>query len=146
MAVEIDKVKQLITLLEESGIAELEIHEGDDSIRIQAYSSQAAPQAMPYIAPAPTIPSTPAATPSAPKGHEITSPMVGTFYASPAPDQLPFVEIGTPIKVGQTLCIIEAMKMLNPIEADRSGRIISVLGVNGQAVEFGETLFVIEPE
>jgi len=146
------KIKALIALLEDSDIAEIEIHEGEESVRISRYSSQApAPvmAAMPAAAPAAPAPAAaPAAEPSsepvAPSGHEVTSPMVGTFYRAPSPGAKPFVEVGQQVSVGDTLCIIEAMKMLNHIEADKSGKIVAVLVENGQPIEYGQPLFVIE--
>ncbi|MAT65377.1 MAG: acetyl-CoA carboxylase, biotin carboxyl carrier protein [Gammaproteobacteria bacterium] len=154
---DIRKVKKLIELLEESGIAEIEIHEGEESVRISRNSSSvqtvvqaAAP--MPAAAPAAPMPATgaPAAEPAAeaapaiPAGHQVTSPMVGTFYRAPSPGATPFVEVGQRVNAGDTLCIIEAMKMLNQIEADKAGTVVAILVENGQPVEFGEPLFVIE--
>jgi len=142
---DIRKVKKLIELLKESGIAEIEINEGDESIRISRGSPAAhqiiVPQAaVPYAAaPAPAI--TEAA--AVPEGHTVNSPMVGTYYDAPAPGQKPFVEVGQSIQVGDTLCIIEAMKMLNQIEADKAGTIKAVLAENAQPVEYGQALFVI---
>ncbi len=154
---DIRKVKKLIELLEESGISELEIHEGDDSVRISRHST-AAPVAAPAPAPAPAAPaSAPAAStgsetpapPAAPEparveGHEVTAPMVGTFYRSPSPTSKPFVEEGQQVKEGDVLCIVEAMKMMNPIESDKSGTIAAIMAEDGEPVEFGQTLFVIE--
>ena len=157
---DIRKVKKLIELLEESGIAEIEITEGEESVRISRYGGQVVTQvahAMPAqaAAPAPASPASaaPAATPAAtaqgaekPPSAEnvVTAPMVGTFYASPAPGSKSFVEIGSEVKIGQTLCIIEAMKMMNQIESDKSGRVTSIMARNGDPVEFGQPLFVIE--
>jgi acetyl-CoA carboxylase biotin carboxyl carrier protein len=155
---DIRKIKKLIELLEESGIAEIEIKEGEEAVRISrqvvaAPGSHAAPQAMhlagtPGAAGAAAPATLPAAESAAPKPkpneHVITAPMVGTFYASPSPGAKPYVEIGDEIKVGQVLCIIEAMKMMNQIEADRAGRITSVMAQNGDPVEFGQPLFVVE--
>jgi acetyl-CoA carboxylase biotin carboxyl carrier protein len=156
---DIRKIKKLIELLEESGIAEIEIKEGEEAVRISRLGAGGPPgQAMPQVhaAAAPAPPSaTPAAAPAVlaaeaaaakPKSNEhvITAPMVGTFYASPSPGAKAFVEIGDEIKVGQVLCIIEAMKMMNQIEADRAGRIASVMARNGDPVEFGQPLFVVE--
>ena len=151
---DIRKVKKLIELLEESQVAEIEIHEGEESVRIsrvgpQAVAApqvvQAAPAAMPAAAPAPAAPETApaAAEPSTPEGHHVTSPMVGTFYEAPSPGAKAFVEVGQQVNAGDTLCIIEAMKMLNQIEADKSGVISARLVENGQPVEFGQALFVI---
>lgn len=156
---DIRKIKKLIELLDESGIAEIEIHEGEESVRISRATSQvvvptavAAPQAIaappPAISPTPTASSAPesnAETISAiPAGHAIESPMVGTFYRAPTPDAKPFVEIGDSVAVGDTLCIIEAMKMLNQIEADQAGTVKAILVDNGQPVEFGEPLVILE--
>lgn len=152
---DIRKIKKLIELLEESGLAELEISEGEESVRIARYAQGAppAPQAyqiaMPAAAPAPAA--GPAAAPvaaapaaSARDENVVTAPMVGTFYASPAPGAKSFVEIGQEVRVGQVLCIIEAMKMMNQIESERAGKVLSVLAKNGEPVEFGQPLFVIE--
>ncbi|HKJ75658.1 MAG TPA: acetyl-CoA carboxylase biotin carboxyl carrier protein [Gammaproteobacteria bacterium] len=144
---DIRKVKKLIELLEESGIAEIEIHEGEESVRISRESQNVAAPAP--IAAAPAAPPAPAAAPAAeepapePTGHQVTSPMVGTFYRAPSPGASPFVEVGQSVQEGDTLCIIEAMKLLNQIEADRGGVIKEILVENGQPVEFGEPLFVI---
>jgi acetyl-CoA carboxylase biotin carboxyl carrier protein len=150
---DIRKVKKLIELLEESGIAELEISEGEESVRISRHPRMAmpvpaaAPQAIPAVAaaPLPKVPAT-AAGEQKPRNDDqtITSPMVGTFYSASAPGAKPFVEIGQEIKVGQILCIIEAMKMMNQIESDKAGRITAVLAKNGEPVEFGQPLFIIE--
>ena len=151
---DIRKIKKLIELLEESGIAEIEIKEGEEAVRISRMPTggtvvHALPQvaAMPAAIPAQPVPSTPAAeavpNPRA-NEHVVTAPMVGTFYASPSPSAKPFVEIGDEIKIGQVLCIIEAMKMMNQIEADRAGRITSIMARSGDPVEFGQPLFVIE--
>ena len=154
---DIRKIKKLIELLEESGVAEIEIHEGEESVRISRYGQSvpvatapppvnyaAAPVAAPTAAPvaAPVVDTTPEAP--AVTGHSVVSPMVGTFYTSPTPGAKSFVEIGQRVNVGDTLCIIEAMKILNQIEADKAGVIVSVNAENGQPVEYGETLFVIE--
>jgi acetyl-CoA carboxylase biotin carboxyl carrier protein len=152
---DIRKVKKLIELVEESGIAELEIHEGEESVRISRYG-QSAPQMFAAPAIMPTA-GAPAATDArggdkgaAPRetieetGHLIKSPMVGTFYRSPSPGAKPFVEVGQAVKQGDTLCIIEAMKLLNQIEADKSGVVKKALVENGSPVEYGQPLFVIE--
>jgi len=146
---DIRKVKKLIELIEESGIAEIEIHEGEESVRINRYpSNQAAPALAP--APVPAVAITPAAQPASESaveelsGHVIKSPMVGTFYSSPAPGSPVFVSIGSTVQKGDTLCIIEAMKILNQIEADTSGVVKSIMSSDGQAVEFDQPLFVIE--
>lgn len=154
---DIRKIKKLIELLEESGIAEIEIKEGEEALRISRMpvaAPHAVPQAAhPGVPPAAGAAATasaalPAAESAAPKPkpneHVITAPMVGTFYASPSPGAKAFVEIGDEIKVGQVLCIIEAMKMMNQIEADKAGRITSVMAQNGDPVEFGQPLFVVE--
>jgi len=157
---DIRKVKKLIELLEESGIAELEITEGEESVRISRYGNQtvaqvvhAAPAAAPaQSAPAAQLPalSAPASAATsgkpaaAPPENVVTAPMVGTLYSAPAPGAKAFVEIGTEVKVGQTLCIIEAMKMMNQIESDKEGRVTAILVKNGEPVEFGQPLFVIE--
>ncbi len=148
---DIRKVKKLIELLEESGIAEIEIHEGEESVRISRYAANAAPQvvmqspsALPAAAAAPVAASAPAAVAEAPAGHRVVSPMVGTFYRSPSPGAKAFVEVGQHVSEGDTLCIIEAMKMLNQIESDKSGVIRDILVENAEPVEFGQALFVIE--
>jgi acetyl-CoA carboxylase biotin carboxyl carrier protein len=150
---DIRKVKKLIELLEESGISEIEISEGEESVRISRYPkpgtvtttvAPAAPAATaPPAAAAPAA--APAETPTPPaRGQQVTAPMVGTFYSGPAPGAKPFVEIGTEVKPGDTLCVIEAMKMMNQIESEFAGRVVSVLVENGNPVEFGQPLFVIE--
>ena len=151
---DIRKIKKLIELLEESGIAEIEIKEGEEAVRISRMPVGAIAQApqVTHLMPAPTTVAAPATEVAAaeaaqrptPSEHVITAPMVGTFYASPSPGAKPFVEIGDEIKVGQVLCIIEAMKMMNQIEADKEGRIASVMARNGDPVEFGQPLFVVE--
>jgi acetyl-CoA carboxylase biotin carboxyl carrier protein len=152
---DIRKVKKLIEMLEESKLTELEIREGEETIRLSRASGSgqtvfmAPPMqmgAMPAMAPpaAAPAPGAPPAAPALPSGHVLTSPMVGTFYRSPSPNAKPFVDVGGTVKVGDVLCIIEAMKMLNQIEADKAGTIKAILKENGQPVEFGEPLFVIE--
>jgi acetyl-CoA carboxylase biotin carboxyl carrier protein len=150
---DIRKVKKLIELLEESGIAELEIHEGEESVRISRYSQAGAPQivaAPPQVSiPAPSVAAAPPAaeTVSAEPeitGHTIKSPMVGTFYRAPSPGAKPFVEVGQHVKEGDTLCIVEAMKLLNQIESDKAGTVKAIMVENGQPVEYGEALFIIE--
>jgi acetyl-CoA carboxylase biotin carboxyl carrier protein len=150
---DIRKVKKLIELLEESGISELEISEGEESVRISRHPRIAmqAPMTMgpPMVQAAPQIV---AATPATAAGehkprndeHTVTSPMVGTYYSAASPGAKAFVDIGTEIKVGQILCIIEAMKMMNQIESDKAGRVTAVLAKNGEPVEFGQPLFIIE--
>jgi len=149
---DIRKVKKLIELLEESGIAELEISEGEESVRISRHPRTAPPAATPApqppavaAPPAPKLPAT-AAGEHKPRNDDqtITSPMVGTYYSASAPGAKPFIELGMEIKVGQILCIIEAMKMMNQIESDKAGRVTAILAKNGEPVEFGQPLFVIE--
>ena len=145
------KLKTLIDLVETSGIAELEIQEGEERVRItrtvpqrpQSVTFQAAPHAVPAV-PAPVTPQAEPAAPAAPEGHTVKSPMVGTFYRSASPGAAAFVEIGDTVAQGDTLCIVEAMKLMNEIEADAAGTIKAILVENGQAVEFGQPLFVIE--
>src|SRR5512134_940849 len=155
---DIRKVKKLIEMLEESSLAEIEIREGEEAIRISRSPTgtpvvhmtpaHIAPHhAAPAAAPAAAAPATaPAAEPvvEAPAGHAVASPMVGTFYRSSAPGSAPFVDIGSQVKVGDTLCIIEAMKMMNEIESDKAGVVKAILKENGQPVEYGEALFIIE--
>lgn len=147
---DIRKVKKLIEMLEESNLAEIEIREGEEAIRISRASSVAAPvvTAAPVAmaAPAATAPTAAAesAKPAAPAGHAVASPMVGTFYRSSAPGSKAFVDIGSKVSIGDTICIIEAMKMMNEIEADKAGVIKAILKENGQPVEYGEALFIIE--
>ena len=146
---DIRKVKKLIELLEESGISELEISEGEESVRISRHP-RAAMQALP--APAAVVQAPPAPTAATAAGehkprndeYTVTSPMVGTYYSAPAPGSKPFVDLGDEIKVGQVLCIIEAMKMMNQIESDKAGRVTAILAKNGDPVEFGQPLFIIE--
>jgi acetyl-CoA carboxylase biotin carboxyl carrier protein len=154
---DIRKIKKLIELLEESGLAEIEITEGEESVRI-ARATQGSPMVTHYAAaPAPAAAAmpAPAAAPAqsaavaqpapAPRDENlVTAPMVGTFYASPAPGAKSFVEVGQEVRVGQVLCIIEAMKMMNQIESERAGRVVAVLAKNGEPVEFGQPLFAIE--
>jgi acetyl-CoA carboxylase biotin carboxyl carrier protein len=146
---DIRKVKKLIELLEESGIAEIEIHEGEESVRIcrrMATTQLFAPaqMAMPMAAPAPASAEVAPAQSAIPVGHSVNSPMVGTFYRAPSPGASAFVEVGSRVDVGDTLCIIEAMKMLNQIEADKAGVIKAILVDNAEPVEYGQALFVIE--
>jgi acetyl-CoA carboxylase biotin carboxyl carrier protein len=147
------KLKTLIDLVSESNVSELEITEAEGKVRIVkgggAVVQQfvAAPVQAPVAAPA-TAPAAPAAESpapvAAPTGHVVKSPMVGTFYRASSPGAKPFVEVGSQVKEGETICIIEAMKILNEIEADKSGTVTRILGENGQAVEYGQPLFVIE--
>jgi len=150
---DIRKVKKLIELLEESGISELEISEGEESVRISRHPRMtmqppmalASPMSQPVPAAAPATPAT-AAGEHKPRNdeHTVTSPMVGTYYSASSPGAKAFVEIGMEIKVGQILCIIEAMKMMNQIESDKAGRVTAMLAKNGEPVEFGQPLFIIE--
>lgn len=144
------KLKKLIDLVQESGISELEVTEGEEKVRIAKHygAPVAAPQQ--YYAPPPMVAGAPAASSvnlddedELPEGHVVKSPMVGTFYRSPSPGADAFVQIGQSVKQGETLCIIEAMKLLNEIEADASGVVKAILLDNGEPVEFGEPLFVI---
>ncbi|WP_373777651.1 acetyl-CoA carboxylase biotin carboxyl carrier protein [Glaesserella sp.] len=153
---DIRKIKKLIELVEESGITELEVSEEEGTVRISRAAPQAAAVqyvAAPQTAPAP-VATAPAATPqqAAPapvassevSGHAVLSPMVGTFYRSPSPEAKPFVEVGQSVKVGDSLCIVEAMKMMNRIESDKAGVVKAILVNDGEAVEFDQKLFIIE--
>ena len=143
---DIRKIKKLIELLEESGIAEIEIHEGEESVRISrqmAVMQAVAPVAAPVAAAAPTSSPVEAAAPVA-SGHQIKSPMVGTYYSSASPASGPFISEGKKVNVGDTLCIIEAMKMMNQIQADKSGTITAIMVEDGSPVEFDQVLFTIE--
>lgn len=152
------KLKTLIDLVAESGIAEIEVTEGEDKVRIVKHNPVATPTSVPAPAPAPVFtagaPSAAGAAPASaavtqpaaaeePKGHVVKSPMVGTFYRASSPGAKPFVELGQAVKPGDTLCIIEAMKLLNEIEAEVAGTVKEILVENGQAVEYGQPLFVI---
>ena len=143
---DIRKIKKLIELVEESGISELEISEGEESVRIsRAPAAGSMPMMQPYYAAAPAQAAAPVAdAPAAISGHIVRSPMVGTFYRTPSPDAKAFVEVGQKVNVGDPLCIVEAMKMMNQIEADKSGVVKAILLENGQPVEFDEPLVVIE--
>lgn len=156
---DIRKVKKLIELLEESGIAEIEIKEGEEAVRIsRAPTGAAMPQfySAPMPAPAPAAAAAAAAAPAAAAdaptplarrkddANLVTAPMVGTFYAAASPTAKPFVAVGDPVKEGDVLCIIEAMKMMNQIESDRAGKVTAIMCKNGDPVEFGQPLFVIE--
>src|ERR1700761_6582337 len=156
---DIRKIKKLIELLEESGIAEIEIKEGEEAVRISRMPPTPPPPAYPQFTHVPMpmgaqleAPAKAAAAPATevavtkpkPNEHVITAPMVGTFYGSPSPGAKAFIEIGDEIKVGQVLCIIEAMKMMNQIESDKAGRVTSIMARNGDPVEFGQPLFVVE--
>ncbi len=150
---DIRKIKKLIEIIEESDIAEIEISEGEESVRISRYSS-AVPAPVATVAPAvSSVATSPLATPAAtsvepaaevPSGHAVKSPMVGTFYRSASPGAPAFVEVGQSVTEGETLCIIEAMKILNQIEADKSGTIKQILIENAQPVEYDQPLFIIE--
>ncbi len=149
---DIRKVKKLIELLDASGVAEIEIHEGEESIRISRASQVTVATTAPAAAPPATTPA--AAADPAPEaaaaeepelsGHVIKSPMVGTFYSAPTPGAKAFASVGQQVKVGDTLCIIEAMKLMNQIESDKAGTIKAILVENGQPVEYNQPLFVIE--
>ncbi len=148
---DIRKIKKLIELLEESGLAELEISEGEESVRIARFTqgAHAMTQGPAVVMQAPAAPAQAAAAPASVPAEQrdenlVTAPMVGTFYASPAPGAKSFVEIGQEVRVGQVLCIIEAMKMMNQIESERAGKVVAVLAKNGEPVEFGQPLFAIE--
>lgn len=154
---DIRKIKKLIEMIDESGIAEIEIHEGEESVRISRQSSIVAPMqiaaAPQYLAQAPQMAqAAPTVAADAPKandpdaltGHVVRSPMVGTFYRSSTPEAKPFVEVGQRVEAGETLCIIEAMKILNQIESDKSGKIVKILVDNSKPVEYNQPLFVIE--
>lgn len=152
---DIRKIKKLIELVEESGITELEVSEEEGSVRISRATSVAQPAPIQYAAapvatPTPVVqptvaPTTPDVTPAAEvSGHAVLSPMVGTFYRSPSPDAAPFVEVGQTVKIGDALCIVEAMKMMNRIESDKAGVVKAILVNDGEAVEFDQKLFIIE--
>lgn len=150
---DIRKIKKLIELVEESGISELEISEGEESVRISRnsttpvapvqYAAAPAPVAA-AAAPAAAPVAAEAAAPAVPTGHQVLSPMVGTFYGAPSPDAKPFVKVGQSVTAGETLCIVEAMKMMNQIEADKSGVVTAILVEDGQPVEFDQALVIIE--
>lgn len=151
---DIRKIKKLIELLEESGLVEIEVREGEESVRISRSMNQPA-QTFISAMPSPVAAVPPAAGEPSPQGgaaatevpaagHTVTAPMVGTFYRAPAPGATPFVEVGQRVNAGDSLCIIEAMKMLNQIESDKAGIIKAILVENGQPVEYGEPLFIIE--
>ncbi len=157
---DIRKIKKLIELLDESGVAEIEIREGEESVRISRQCAAAPAVPVPQPTTTSAVPATPAAEPLAappapeqppaaegealPTGHVVKSPMVGTFYRSPSPGAKSFVEVGSQVEVGDVLCIIEAMKILNQIEADVAGAVKAILSDNGQPVEYGQPIFVIE--
>jgi acetyl-CoA carboxylase biotin carboxyl carrier protein len=143
------KLKKLIDLVQESGIAELEITEGEEKVKIvkggATVAAPAAVLALPTAAPATLLPAAPSALepPEGQEGHVVKAPMVGTFYRSPSPDAKAFVEVGQTVKEGDTICIIEAMKLMNEIEADASGTVKAILVENGQPVEYGQPLFIL---
>ncbi|MES2184624.1 MAG: acetyl-CoA carboxylase biotin carboxyl carrier protein [Pseudomonadota bacterium] len=143
------KLKTLIDLVSESNVSELEITEAEGKVRIVKGGGAVMQQFVPApalaqpVAPAAVAAPVPAAAPEAPAGHTVKSPMVGTLYYSPSPGAKPFVEVGSQVKEGETICIIEAMKILNEIEADKSGTVVQILAENGQAVEYGQPLFLI---
>lgn len=154
---DIRKVKKLIELLDESGIAEIEITEGEEAVRISRYPAgfatpMAPPMPAPHPAAAPVQAASTAATPASPvamaeaeeDGHVVIAPMVGTFYSASSPDAAPFVQVGDRVEIGDTLCIIEAMKMMNQIEAEVAGTVKSIRVQNGDPVEYGQILFVID--
>jgi acetyl-CoA carboxylase biotin carboxyl carrier protein len=152
---DIRKVKKLIELLDESGIAEIEITEGEESVRISRHASGVAPAPAPLpvaapapvaqaAAPAPATAAAPAPAEVEEEGHAVTAPMVGTFYSAPSPGSPPFVQVGDRVNEGDTLCIVEAMKMMNQIEAEVSGTVKSIRVQNGEPVEYGQILFVID--
>ncbi|WP_305810835.1 acetyl-CoA carboxylase biotin carboxyl carrier protein [Photobacterium leiognathi] len=158
---DIRKIKKLIELVEESGIAELEISEGEESVRIsrsvaptavmpQQYAAAPVAPAQPAVAqpveaPAAPVAIAPAAETAAPvAGHSVLSPMVGTFYRSPSPEAKSFVEVGQSVNIGDTLCIVEAMKMMNQIQADKAGKVVAILAEDGDAIEFDQPLIIIE--
>jgi len=153
---DIRKVKKLIELLDETGVAEIEIKEGEESVRISRYPTgaghtmpaqitySASPSAQADAARAAAAAGAPPAAPRHSPDETVTAPMVGTFYSGPAPGAKPFVEIGSEVKPGDVLCIIEAMKMMNQIESDKAGKVASILVKNGDPVEFGQPLFVID--
>lgn len=154
---DIRKIKKLIELIDETGIAEIEIKEGEESVRLSRYSQtqntpmQHMPVSLPQAvqptavaAPSKPVNDTPKASQETHSGHQVRSPMVGTMYSSPSPDAAPFVTIGQSVKSGDTLCIIEAMKMFNEIESDKSGVITAIHVANGEPVEFDQPLFTVE--
>lgn len=156
---EIREIKKIIDMLHETDVAEIEIKKGEESVRISRVSTSTI-QPQPVFAPAPVVHNHSAPAPvtnhtagepalakqeaNIPAGHTVHSPMVGTFYGSPSPDAKPFVTVGQHVNVGDTLCLIEAMKMFNEVEADKSGTVKAILGENGKPVEYNQPLFVIE--
>jgi acetyl-CoA carboxylase biotin carboxyl carrier protein len=144
------KLKTLIDLVSDSNVSELEITEAEGKVRIVKSMGPAAPVLMQPVGPvapvsaAAVVPVAAVEVPTAPAGHAVKSPMVGTFYRSSSPGAAPFIQIGSVVKEGETLCIIEAMKILNEIESDKSGTVTQILCENGQAVEYGQPLFIVE--
>ena len=151
---DLGEIQKLIRLVKRTGIGELEVSEGGRTVRISAWPANAPVMAspVPAAAPAPATNSTqPAAAPAAPSAAEerlqkIVSPMVGTFYRSPAPDADPYVDVGERVEAGQTVCIIEAMKLMNEIESEVRGRVVRIAIENGQPVEYGQVLFLVDPQ
>ncbi|BBP46669.1 acetyl-CoA carboxylase biotin carboxyl carrier protein subunit [Thiosulfatimonas sediminis] len=152
---DIRSIRKLIEIVEQSGIAEIEIKEGEHNIRITrnqepiyvtapTQMQAAAPMQAAPMAAAPAVSEAQPVVVAAPSGHTVKSPMVGTFYTAPAPDAAPFVKVGDKVKEGDTLCIIEAMKIMNPIESDKTGTIKHIMGVNGEPVEYDQPLYIIE--
>lgn len=154
---DIRKIRKLIELLEETGISEIEIKEGEESLRLSRHSSMTEPQIryvsnQPIAQPTAPLGSAPATANAVEQnsaienitGHKIRSPMVGTMYTSPSPDAAPFVTVGQTVKAGDTLCIVEAMKMFNEIESDRAGKVVEILVANGDPIEYDQPLFIIE--
>ena len=147
---DIRKVKKLIELLEASSVDEIEIKEGEESVRISRNKAASMAMAAPVAAPAMPAPAAPAPVPAAPEAaapstaNAVTSPMVGTFYRSPSPDAPAFVEVGQSVRAGDVLCIVEAMKMMNQIEADRAGTVTAIHAENGEPVEFDQPLITVE--
>ena len=143
---DIRKIKKLMELVEQSGINELEVREGEESIRLSKAPTGVVTASVAAPAAAPAIPAALAPTPAAsalPAGHTLNAPMVGTFYRAPSPDSAPFIEVGKTVSAGDVVCIIEAMKLMNQIEADKAGVVAAILVEDGQPVEFGQPLVVI---
>jgi acetyl-CoA carboxylase biotin carboxyl carrier protein len=146
---DIRKIRQLIKLIQETGISEIEVKEGEESVRLSRYSTNMATEFHPArshapVAHAPIEPAPQAVAEKLPAGHQVRSPMVGTLYVSPSPEAAPFVVVGQTVKVGDPLCMIEAMKMFNEVEADKAGVITAILVENGAPVEYNQPLFVIK--
>ena len=147
MKVDLEQLRELIRLLDESNLTEIEVEQDDDRIRVRRDPAVAVGAAQQSVAPGATVSAAPASEPAPAdeNGSYVTSPFVGTFYRSPSPESDPFVEIGDEIVAGQVLCIVEAMKLMNEIESDVDGVVVEILGRNAQPVEFGEPLFTIRP-